>query len=216
MRTWTLRQQLRQPVQHGPITSSCLDKAAQWIVIGTGSGHLALWDLRFGVLVRTWSASAPVLAIRRHPNRGRGRWIMVSVKSMTISNVVEVHDIDLATVVERYPTGPLPNEGLPAKDLQDRSLAHAIADLSSSGPSTAARPPAALALCIGEGFSTNPSNGDGSAPLSPLIEGQINPGSSGYMIAAGEDRTVRFWSVGNITDSFTVCGSPRERDAVFR
>lgn len=148
---------------------------------------------------------------------------MVSVKSATVDNAVEVHDIDTATVVERYRTGLLTPDSSLSKEMAPGrlDLSGAIAALASSRYVTLAGDlPATLALFTGEGFAASLRGGDGSAPLSPVIEGQINPASSSavpaYMIAAGEDRAVRFWDLSNVADSFIVCGSARDRDAVFR
>lgn len=91
--------------------------------MGTSAGVLALWDLRFGLLLRTWSVNrAGAGDLRRihqiaiHPGKDKGRWIVVAVEDETASPeeeatnakkqhgflVVEVWDIDKGVKVEEF------------------------------------------------------------------------------------------------------------------
>lgn len=105
------------PPHFGPITCLCIDRKRVWLVAGTASGTLSLWDLRFGLLLRSWSAGTRrVQKVAVHPTQGKGRWIVVSIEDgggtesggnpsvskQHGSNVVDVWDIDRGQRVEEY------------------------------------------------------------------------------------------------------------------
>ena len=127
LRTMNILQTMENPRHYGPITSFCIDKKRAWIVVGTSSGVLTLWDKRFGLLVRTWRAgvTGEGAAIGRsvrihqcavHPSsRSRGKWVMVALSSPSSSTrnnnpdrpsscLIEVWDIEKAVLVETYVT----------------------------------------------------------------------------------------------------------------
>ncbi|KAM0788135.1 hypothetical protein ACM66B_001300 [Microbotryomycetes sp. NB124-2] len=100
------------PLHLGPISALCLDAKRVWCVVGTTSGSLSLWDLRFGLLLRSWSVGqAQVRSIDVHPCRGKNRWIIVALEAQLTATeeasedakaslVVEVWDIDRGVRVE--------------------------------------------------------------------------------------------------------------------
>ncbi|GAA6038901.1 hypothetical protein JCM8097_000564 [Rhodosporidiobolus ruineniae] len=118
------------PRHLGPITSLCIDRKHLWLVAGTASGVLTLWDLRFGLLLRSWSigsGSASPTSPRRihqialHPTKGKGRWIVVTMdpddsapasadkssrrqqqQQQPGTTVAEVWDIDQGVKVEEF------------------------------------------------------------------------------------------------------------------
>lgn len=85
LRTMQVLQTLRNPVQFGPITAMCCNRGNLWLLVGTLGGVMALWDLRFGLLVKSWrigqakdGSIVRVNAVRPHPSKGRGRWVMIA------------------------------------------------------------------------------------------------------------------------------------------
>ncbi|WVR03468.1 hypothetical protein IAU60_000459 [Kwoniella sp. DSM 27419] len=140
---------LCHPLELGVIQAVC--PSTQWIVVGTSSGALSLWDLRFGLLLKTWNAGGAVTAIELHPCKGKGRWIMVSVDATLASTnhkvaeasssdhvglLVEVYDIETSKLVEMYEvrssrpsraTQPFPEveDVMPSKTAYISELAHA-------------------------------------------------------------------------------------------
>lgn len=113
LRTMQVLQAFQKSSQLGPITCMCSDKKRLWVVCGTMSGNLVLWDLRFGLMIRSWSVNSSagphmsnITNCALHPSRGRGRWVMVSYVQHTQARnrqtIVETWDIDRGMLVETY------------------------------------------------------------------------------------------------------------------
>jgi phosphoinositide-3-kinase, regulatory subunit 4 len=112
----------------------CLDRKHAWVVTGTASGVLTLWDVRFGLMIKTWkTASATVTGSSRiyecvvHPSRGRGRWIIVAVEAARPSSqdapftLLEVWDIETTRLVETYGTRIVSKASAALDEPQDHS-----------------------------------------------------------------------------------------------
>lgn len=104
---------MSNPRHFGPIVSLCMDHNRTWVVAASSTGVLALWDLRFGILLRTWnvggSTSRRSWRIRQcilHPSRGRGRWIIVALEDVAEKSddvvLLEVWDLERSALVEWY------------------------------------------------------------------------------------------------------------------
>lgn len=105
-------QQFSNPIYSGAITSMCLDRARTWIVTGSLTGTLTLWDIRFGLSLKTWrvgSAAHSGLNARVHQCAAHPvnkQWIIAA--SETRSNtqydggsvLVEIWDLEKTEVVE--------------------------------------------------------------------------------------------------------------------
>lgn len=86
LRTMQVLQTLRNPVEFGPITCLCVDRKKTWLLVGTLSGVVCLWDLRFGLRLRAWRIGPEeegemmyrVNKIAIHPSKGRGRWVLIA------------------------------------------------------------------------------------------------------------------------------------------
>ncbi|GAA5898472.1 hypothetical protein JCM8208_006993 [Rhodotorula glutinis] len=126
IRTMRALQTFANPRHFGPITALCLDRKHLWLVAATASGVLTLWDLRFGLLLRSWSVgSRRINQIAVHPVKGKGRWIVVAAEPDDAAEpvvepgkgrraassastagqgtvVVEVWDIDLGVKVDEF------------------------------------------------------------------------------------------------------------------
>ncbi|GAA5836125.1 hypothetical protein JCM9279_002203 [Rhodotorula babjevae] len=89
VRTMRALQTFANPRHFGPITALCLDRKHLWLVAATASGVLTLWDLRFGLLLRSWSVgSRRINQIAVHPAKGKGRWIVVAAEPDESSGLV--------------------------------------------------------------------------------------------------------------------------------
>ncbi|KEP55073.1 phosphoinositide 3-kinase regulatory subunit 4 [Rhizoctonia solani 123E] len=121
LRTMRFLRVLENPRHFGPITCACLDKKQSWLVIGTTSGVLTLWDLRFGLLLRSWSTSSAADGSRRgihqivsYPSKTRTRQVVVAVETTNANAprtaserlrgaiTLEVWDIEKATLEETF------------------------------------------------------------------------------------------------------------------
>ncbi|WVN90927.1 uncharacterized protein L203_106172 [Cryptococcus depauperatus CBS 7841] len=117
IRNMTLSKRFANPLEFGIITSHC--PATYWLILGTSLGVISLWDLRFGLLLKSWKAGGGITSCCIHPSRGRGRWIMVSISSATsffppssldafkleepnFAPLVEVYDIETSKLMEVY------------------------------------------------------------------------------------------------------------------
>ena len=126
---------MENPRHYGPITCLCLDRKRTWVVCGTSTGVLSLWDLRFGILIKSWKTgaaargrSARVYQCIVHPTKGKGRWIVVALEGARSSSsivadgtapaattLVEVWDIEKGALVETFATrsAPVPSAPIP-------------------------------------------------------------------------------------------------------
>ena len=109
-------QRMENPRHHGPITCLCLDRKRTWLICGTSTGVLSLWDIRFGILIKSWKVGLPlkgkfgrVHQCVVHPTRGKGKWVIVAVETHKASGsdnpshaLLEVWDIENTTLVESF------------------------------------------------------------------------------------------------------------------
>ncbi|KAJ1301055.1 hypothetical protein OPQ81_003473 [Rhizoctonia solani] len=121
LRTMRVLRVLENPRHFGPITCACLDKKQSWLVVGTTSGVLTLWDLRFGLLLRSWTTSSAADGSRRgihqivsYPSKARTRHVIVAVETTNTNTprtaseqlrgtiTLEVWDIEKATLEETF------------------------------------------------------------------------------------------------------------------
>lgn len=124
LRTMRVLEAMENPRHYGAITCLCVDRKRVWLVAGTTTGVLTLWDLRFGMLLKSWkiggSSSADLAKSFRvhqivlHPTQGKGRWVMVAfettkpsqggVDTSSPTTLVEVWDIEKTLLMETYGT----------------------------------------------------------------------------------------------------------------
>lgn len=114
IRTMRTLSTFNNPAPFGPITTLCIDRKQIWMVVGTAAGVLCLWDLRFGLLLRSWTVGTRrVLKVEVNPFKGKGRWITVIIESgeeveeaaggrKLGALVAEVWDIDRGSKVEEF------------------------------------------------------------------------------------------------------------------
>lgn len=124
---------MENPRHYGPITCLCLDRKRAWVVCGTSTGVLSLWDLRFGILIKSWKVvsaghgkSPRIYQCVVHPTKGKGRWIVVAMESglntsegTTSSTLIEVWDIEKTALVETFSTRATSASSNPAPQPQE-------------------------------------------------------------------------------------------------
>ncbi|PFH53431.1 hypothetical protein AMATHDRAFT_187356 [Amanita thiersii Skay4041] len=132
LRTMRVSQTMTNPRHYGPITCLCVDRKRTWLIVGTSTGVLSLWDLRFGLHLRSWHARVAsgskfgrIHQCVVHPSKGRGKWIMVAVetsrKSMdrTQASMIEVWDIENTMLVETFVMRTAAAAGATAEPIQE-------------------------------------------------------------------------------------------------
>ncbi|KAF6748025.1 other/VPS15 protein kinase [Ephemerocybe angulata] len=155
LRTMRVLQTMENPRQYGPITAMCVDKKKAWIVVGSSTGVLTLWDKRFGILLKSWQAgqasggrTGRIHQCAVHPTKGRGKWIMVAVEASrkgatrTSATIIEVWDIEKTEIVESFvvrvgsESDPVPEPQTAPETEVNVSPAEAIAALVRSRQGT--------------------------------------------------------------------------------
>lgn len=122
---------MENPRHFGPIATFCIDKRKSWLVVATITGILTLWDIRFGLLIKSWKVNASAQSGRSlrihkcivHPSKGKGRWVVVALEVRPASGqlnskgrdmvLMEVWDIETTTLMETFETRELPSEHIP-------------------------------------------------------------------------------------------------------
>lgn len=235
----SVRQRFQHPLEQGTITGVC--HATQWMVLGTELGILSLWDLRFGLLLKSWRAGGGVTALQLHPTKGKGRWVMVSVERGTaVAPLVEVYDIESSKLVEVFEVRvdrPSKAPYTPPRALSVGSTSATAAGTAAATAATATSVipgrsaliaelakaqtrvpeyddsrPAVLAMSVGQRLASMPIPDEGSI----LDVRSPGPPAPGYLLTAGQDRVVRYFDLARPGEGMVICGSPKQRDVVFK
>jgi phosphoinositide-3-kinase regulatory subunit 4 len=154
LRTMRVLQQLDNPTHFGSITTMCLDKNRTWLVTGTLSGMLVLWDLRFGLLLRSWkvgSAIQPGIATRVnacsiHPVQSQ--WVVVASETRPHAGdtqgtvLVEIWNIETGQLVECLVTRE------PSRAHQGQDATVVASNANSFVASTHSSPADAIAMLV--------------------------------------------------------------------
>lgn len=95
----------------------CLDRKRAWVLCGTSTGVLSLWDIRFGILIKSWKVggslkgnSGRVNQCVVHPTKGKGKWVVVAIETPKTATdgsshtLLEVWDIEQTVMVETFST----------------------------------------------------------------------------------------------------------------
>ncbi|EED79789.1 predicted protein [Postia placenta Mad-698-R] len=133
LRTMRQLQRMENPRHHGPITCLCLDRRRAWVACGTSTGVLSLWDIRFGILIKSWKVGAAgkhrtarIYQCVVHPVKGKGKWIIVALEAKKLDQeqeaqrLLEVWDIEKSVLVETFVTRIAAN---PAQEVAELSAA---------------------------------------------------------------------------------------------
>jgi phosphoinositide-3-kinase regulatory subunit 4 len=161
LRTMQVLQILRNPEHFGPITCMCADKKNIWLLVGTLGGVMALWDLRFSLLLKSWrvgedvprrDAQPGVVRVNRvvlHPSKGKGRVVLIAFERVgagrepgAASNdvLVEAWDIDKGVRVETFETCDTPTASASKSRASTASAAAAPASDATRRDSIPAEP----------------------------------------------------------------------------
>lgn len=208
----TLTRRFQNPLELGPVSAICA--TTHWVLVGTITGALSLWDLRFGLLLKSWSARGGITSLQLHPNRGRGRWVIASINRGDPSDnlpIFETWDVETGSLVETFEsrtTRPTPRAPPTAGDVLS-TKSELIAELAGAGglPNMTNEPdvPSVQVLLVGGAFS----------PTQPIAAEPTEASPPGWVASAGNDRIIRYWDLAR-GDGFIVCGSQKDKDVAFR
>ncbi|CAG8648873.1 9055_t:CDS:10, partial [Acaulospora morrowiae] len=175
---WTFE----NPRSHGVITAMVTDKKYRWLLIGTSRGIFTLWDLRFGIQIRSWvhPTKSRISKLLLHPQAGSSRqrwWVIIAAGK----NEVSIWDIEKVECKEVYTI----RNG-------DEKIGGTSLDMFKAvdppGPSDILR----------SAFTAHESSFSSDNSIRTAI---FQPGCN-YMITAGSDRKIRFWDINRIEDSY--------------
>ncbi|KAJ7594229.1 hypothetical protein C8J56DRAFT_926236 [Mycena floridula] len=230
LRSLQVLQTMENPRQHGSITCLCVDRKRSWILVGTSTGVLSLWDRRFGLRLKSWHVglastgrSVRIHHCILHPSKGRGKWVMVTVEApkrdsrSTPISLVEVWDIENSVLMETFSTRtaatsdptPEPDEVL-AVDANSTPAA-AIAALVRARQSDGKLPaigtilpsPSPNVRIIAAGIDFG---GHATSHRTEPVEQESHSRRGGFMICGSEDRKIRLWDLGRPEKSTILSG----------
>lgn len=88
---------------HGAIVAACIDKDRTWVVTGTIFGWLALWDIRFGIMVHSWRCRNGGGIVQVNVDPSSDQLIVVCVDdAVSACTIVEVHNVATRQIVDVY------------------------------------------------------------------------------------------------------------------
>ncbi|TFL03877.1 hypothetical protein BDV98DRAFT_525538, partial [Pterulicium gracile] len=238
LRTMDILQVMENPRHLGLITTLCVDRKRSWIIVGTSAGVLNMWDRRFGLLLRSWHVGttnsgrlARVHQCVVHPTKGKGKWVMVtSDLSDFVSStqtLVEVWDIEKATLIERFVTRKAESKDEPLEDPApttsveaETSISSAIealvrsrqapeesrnpqalgpTQLATSTPAPTVRAVAAGVDFGGHTFASRADNRDATGSQSQLRRG--------FMVSGSDDRKITLWDLAKLERTTVLSGT---------
>lgn len=236
IRTMRTLHSLSNPLPFGPITSLCIDRKRIWLVVGTSSGTLSLWDLRFGLLLRSWTVGQRrIHKVAVHPGKEKanGRWVVVAIEEEggeeeTGALVAETWDVERGIKIEEFRVVSRATRvartsfahELPSQEMKDaqRDPARAIEQLVAAA--VPPKPRSRLGEPV-EQVQAQRKNRPGVRAFLVGVDyslqgdqryrgqaGEEREGreDKGYLITGGEDRKVRFWDLGRTERSAVVSG----------
>jgi phosphoinositide-3-kinase regulatory subunit 4 len=178
---------------HGSITALVVDRKRTWLLLGTSKGILNLWDLRFQLCVKSTclSGKCSIAQLAIHPNRGRGRYVLVATIGPQAG--VLVWDLEKSICREFYTSGSVTSgelfttcdaDTIKSEGLVQKATTEA-ADLVKKSEPVADMSTRALACGI---VLTN-------------VESRVgNP----FMVTCSRDRRMRIWDLGKPSESCIV------------
>lgn len=215
---------LNNPRQHGTPTCFCVDSDKLWLLLGTSTGCLDLWDLRFHVRLKQWqmSGKTPVHRLLLHPapperfteGRERGpkkRQKLVCAIGGTGNAEVTIWDIETKACAGVLRASHIP-VGKSLSSQIDPSKRYALTDLDS-----ASSDPKPNGVDDGHPLDSTSHGEQSSHDIRTIAIGSLTSTPNGapsdpYFVTAGPDLNVRYWNINHIQQSCIVSG-PGASDA---
>lgn len=195
------------PHSHGTPTCFVIDSKKCWLLLGTSLGVLDLWDLRFHLLVKTWTFDDPA-PVRRLYLRPKSLGVSVCVLGGTHQSEISLWKIDDMKCTEvyhanqhvehsriyqvtKFEEGPGAYRGKAGKFNRKKGQA------SSDGTRDESNDTELLCMAIGV---DSPKDADDNRHI--------------HIVSGGSDRKIRFWDLNSVESSSIVSGLAAESEAV--
>ncbi|KAJ3165023.1 Serine/threonine-protein kinase [Irineochytrium annulatum] len=226
LRSMRLAWSFDAPPQHGVISSFTSDRGHSWILTGTHRGVMSLWDIRFGLCVKTWA----------HPSRSRINRIVAAgtgagghgpggalgggggprgVGSLGFSSSGGSGASKMVMAAVGGRTGEVSMWDIEKGECRE---VWCVFGAASAGRSGSTDPAAEMDRLYGNGlkavnppglsdFLKGPELSDTApAGADASVRALVTPSDAPFMLTAGTDRRIRYWDMVNVEDSYTVAG----------
>ncbi|KAG1446089.1 hypothetical protein G6F56_009690 [Rhizopus delemar] len=174
----------QNPKSYGVITAMTIDKMNTWLLVGTMSGILTLYDLRFQIPLKSWlhpsKSRISVLLLNQDP-RAEDRQVIIG----SGKNEVSVWDIVSLQCTEVF-----------AVKSGDEKMTGVILESYKS-----------LEAPSNKEILVNSFTSNDSVSTENSIRAIAAPSDCRFMITGGSDRKIRFWDTTRIENSVIVLGS---------
>jgi phosphoinositide-3-kinase regulatory subunit 4 len=203
LRTMEIIFELRNPAHHGRPTCFCVDRRNHWLLLGTSESILDLWDLRFGIRLRSWGFpnGSPIYRISPPVVRGYKRHHVAIAGGPP--GVITIFNVEKGTIREVYMSGlttaePIrhPSNLIPVLEDLDHPQNRPGGTISRFTPSSA----------LSATAPSDPERGVRALYVSAHIAPEGSETKGLYMLSAGPDWKVRFWECSKPESSMVVSG----------
>lgn len=112
--------ELLNPLEHGLPTSFCVHRRRQWLVVATTRGVLDLWDMRFRVLLRSWTLPGrlPIYNLSLHPGKRSTHRTRICLAGGTGMGDVSVWDLEKQICTDLFQTTVGSDDGTVSRGLK--------------------------------------------------------------------------------------------------
>lgn len=191
LRSMEIMYQLPSPLDHGTPTSFCVHRRRQWLVVATTHGILDLWDLRFRILLRSWTFPnpAPITQVTLHPGRRSVHRARICIAGGTNAGHMSIWDLEKQVCTELFQVATSTAKKVQARDLTLVALDHSASQAQLAGAVAALSahtqrdPPSDTSV---RAFTIQMHAADDDDTESRLA----------YLVSAGPDLKLRFWDAG--------------------
>ena len=204
LRTMTNLYTFSNPLHHGAVTTFCIDKKHNWLLLGTSHGVLDLWDLRFHLHLKSWGLAGitPIHRLQIHPHRGRGRWVCVA--GGTSNSDITVWDIEKAQCREAYQANAYLTKitTIPSNN-REFLKAYEPLKVDDETPETML---ARFATALPPANTAVPDPGIRSMVIGTDTPDDGREAKYAFALTSGPDRKLRFWDLTRVEASILISG----------
>lgn len=222
MKNMDVIRSMQNPLHHGVPTTLCLDRKHHWMMLGTTHGILDLWDLRFKLRLRSFGiggagSGSRVDKLLLHPSRGHGKWIIASC-----GGEISIWDIEKLTCREVLRPSSFTHDAMakirnydpwyPDEESSEQILQHFAQSIATD--EILLQPVLDQQTKPGNQDTTSAPKAHSSSITSMYVFSDYlvntaqpdNPNKTTLLLSVGNDRTLRYWDLAHVDQSFIVSG----------